>query len=281
MPAPPKLTDRPALVRARSRARSGDLFLHEIGADEIQSRLKDVNRTFTAAAIVTGHPAPWRARFPDAAIVPDEPTLALSPGAHDLVILGLSLHWSDDMVGQMIQARRALRPDGLLLGVTMGGRTLSELRAVLGEAEIAHSGGLSPRVAPMAEIRDLGALLQRAGLALPVADADLLDVSYADLHTLAHDLRAMGETNALADRLRRPTAPAIFRDAAGIYARSFPHRDDPARIRATYEFVYVSGWAPAETQPKPLRPGTAKARLADALGTPERPLRDDLPDREN
>lgn len=168
----PKLTDRTALEAHRARARRNPaLFLQEAAADDIKDRLAVVNRTFTAPAIVTTEPALWQSRIPGATCVPDAPVLQLEEGAHDLLIHALALHWADDPVGQLIQCRRALKPDGLFLGVAFGGQTLTELRAALGQAEIEVTGGLSPRVAPMADIRDLGALLQRAGLALPVADA--------------------------------------------------------------------------------------------------------------
>ena len=173
MSAPPPLTDRASLALHRRRAERQGMasFVHDLAADEIEERLAEVNRRFTEIAVVTGHPAVWRARFPQARIVPDDDLLDLTPGAHDLVIHALGLHWANDPVGQLVQARRALRPDGLLLCVSFGGQTLAELRAALAETEAALVGGLSPRVLPMGEIRDLGALLQRAGLALPVADS--------------------------------------------------------------------------------------------------------------
>jgi len=278
----PRLTDRTALARFRARVlRMAEpaLFLQEDVADEIQERLTEVNRTFTAPAVVTPFPALWRTRLPDATIVPDDGVLALQPGAHDLVIHALSLHWADDPVGQLVQCRRALKPDGLLIAALFGGRTLQELRAALAEAEVALTGGLSPRVAPMAEIRDLGALLQRAGLALPVADTSARTVSYpTPLHLMA-DLRAMGEGNALATRRRAIPPKALFAEAARIYSAGFGSPD--GRIPATFETVFLTGWAPDESQPKPLRPGSAAQRLADALGTDEQSLRDPAPPRRN
>ena len=165
-----------------------------------------------------------------------------------------------------------MRPDGLLLAAVLGGQSLHELRASLAEAEIAVTGGLSPRVAPMAELRDLGALLQRAGLALPVADSVELNVEYRDMWHLMHDLRAMGEGNALAARLRRPTRRAVFGRAAEIYAATYPN--ERGGICATFEIIILTGWAPDTNQPQPLRPGSATARLADALGTDETSLSD-------
>ncbi len=273
----PRLTDRAALTRNRARARAlkadaPALFLQEAAIEEVQHRLQMVNRTFTNCAVVTGFPALWQAAFPEARVVSDDEVLDLEVGAYDLVIHAMALHWANDPVGQLIQCRRALRPDGFFLGVGFGGQTLAELRAALAEAEVAVTGGLSPRVVPMAEIRDLGALLQRAGLALPVADNLALDVSYQTAFHLMRDLRAMGEANALQARLRHPTRPAVLRRAAEIYQEH--HADGDGRIHATYELVFLTGWAPDDSQPQPLRPGSATQRLAEALGTQETKLPD-------
>lgn len=271
---PPVLTDRAALGRNRARAARGGaqgaMFLHERAADEIKERLDEVNRRFTAPAVVTGFPDFWRDLLPGAVVVEDAPTLALEPEAHDLVIHAMALHWADDPVGQLVQCRRALRPDGLFLGALPGGRTLAGLRAALAEAEVALTGGLSPRVLPMADIRDLGALLQRAGFALPVADSTAVEAEYASAWHLMRDLRAMGEGNALAARRRLPARRALFEDAARRYAAHWPAPG--GRVRAGFETVFLTGWAPAPGQPQPLRPGSARHRLADALGTSERPL---------
>lgn len=273
MSAPP-LTDRAALSRNRARAlkQGAELFLHEEAVAEIEERLSEVNKTFTAPAVVTGFPGPWSESLPGARIVSDEETLALDPGAHDLVIHALSLHWANDPVGQLVQCRRALKPDGLFLGVLFGGRTLSELRTSLAEAETRLTGGLSARVLPMGEIRDLGALLQRAGFALPVADAAKKTVTYATAFHLIADLRAMGEGNALAVRPRRAAPRALFPEAARFYAEAFPAGEN--RVAATFEMIFLTGWAPDESQQKPLRPGSATARLAEALGATETPLGD-------
>ncbi|RJL06537.1 SAM-dependent methyltransferase [Paracoccus aestuarii] len=263
----PALTDRTALARQRDRAlRSGlvDLF-HQIAADEIHDRLTEVNRTFTDPALVTGFPDLWAARFPQARVIADDPVLDLQPGAHDLVIHALSLHWADDPVGQLIQCRRALRPDGLFLGVCFGNQTLAEARAALALAESEVTGGLSPRILPMAEIRDLGALLQRAGLALPVADALHQRASYRDLMHLGRDLRAMGEGNAMAARQRRPLRRAVLARAAQLLAQDSPDRDDPSRVAVSFDLVFLTGWAPSDSHPKPLRPGSAQKSLAEAL----------------
>ena len=267
---PPQITDRAALLRNRARATPDALFLQELAADEIQERLSEVNRTFNSIAIVTGFPAMWSARFPDATIVSDAETLDLAPKAHDLVIHAMCLHWANDPVGQLVQCRHALQPDGLLLCTFLGGQTLHELRASLGQAEALVTGGLSPRIAPMGEIRDLGGLLQRAGLALPVADSTSVTASYANAFHLMHDLRKMGENNALAARIKHPTRRNVLTEAASIYAENFTN--DEGRVDATFEFITLTGWAPDDSQPKPLRPGSAAARLADALGTQETPL---------
>lgn len=275
MTTPPRLTDRAALARNRTRARAAGnpaMFLHEDCVAEVQERLSLVNRRFTKPAIVTAFPEIWQDALPGATYVPDDEVLALQPGAHDLVVHAMALHWADDPVGQLVQCRRALRPDGLLLCLFPGGQTLHELRASLAEAETGLTGGLSPRVSPMAEIRDAGGLLQRAGFALPVADSFTRTASYRDALHLARDLRAMGEGNALADRHRRFAPRALFAATAATYARHFPLPED--RIRATFEIFVLTGWSPDASQPKPLRPGSAAARLAEALDTPEITLPD-------
>lgn len=260
----PALFDRAALLRHRARAaRSPALFLHETVADEIEDRLAEVNRSFTSPAVVTAWPELWSRRMPQARIVPDDETLDLAPATHDLVIHALSLHWAEDPVGQLVQCRRALKPDGLMIATLFGGETLSELRAALTAAETAVTGGLSPRVAPMGEIRDLGGLLQRAGLALPVADGTPLTVSYPTPFHLMHDLRAMGETNAVAARLRRPTGRAVLAEAARLYAET--HAQPDGRVPATFEVITLTGWAPSADQPQPKRRGSATHSLEEAL----------------
>ena len=268
----PTMTDTGALARRRARARDDALFLHEAAADEVKDRMAMVNKSFSDTALVTGFPDFWSAQFPDAEIVADADTLALTPDSQDAVIHAMSLHWANDPIGQLIQCRRALRPDGLLISASFGGQTLHELRACLGQAETAVTGGLSPRVAPMGELRDLGALLQRAGLALPVADALPLTVSDEHAWALMRDLRAMGETNALAQRLRHPTRRSVLEEAAALYQTHFADAD--GRVTATFELIFLTGWAPSADQPKPLRPGSAQQRLADALGTTETKLPD-------
>ncbi|MEX0368843.1 MAG: methyltransferase domain-containing protein [Ruegeria sp.] len=268
----PALFDRTTLAARRARAQDEALFLHRAAEDEVQDRLSMVKRGFTAPAVVTPFPQVWDGILPGATIVADDEVLALEPGAHDLVVHAMALHWANDPVGQLIQCRRALKSDGLLLAVCLGGETLHELRAVLGQAEVEVTGGLSPRVAPMGEIRDLGALLQRAGLALPVADNVALTAEYRDLIHLMLDLRAMAETNVLSSRLKHPTRRAVFDRASALYAQNYATSD--GKLRATFDLICLTGWSPDESQPKPLRPGSAQARLAEALGTNETKLSD-------
>lgn len=261
-------TDRDALIRQRHRAKAAEAdFAHAAAIDEVEYRLGLVNRAFTKPLLVTGHSALWSAAFPWFEAIEDDETLACSPQAHDLVLHAMSLHWANDIVGQLIQARNALQPDGLFVSCMFGGETLQELRKSLSEAEIQLTGGLSPRVSMAAEVRDLGQLMQRAGFALPVADKITLTASYESIFHLAHDLRRMGETNALALRKRNFEKKEMFRVADEIYKEHFS--DETGRIIATFELVFLTGWAPHESQQKPLRPGSATTRLADALKTDE------------
>ena len=275
MPIPPALFDADLLARRRARAArlGGADFLHEAVAAEVAERLREVNRTFRAPAVVGPRAALWAGiladeGLPAARAVPDAEVLDLVEGAHDLVVHALGLHWANDPVGQLVQARRALRPDGLMIAALFGGETLHELRRALAEAEVATTGGLSPRVAPMGEIRDLGGLLQRAGLAMPVADSRRFDVTYPTPVALMRELRTMGETNVMRDRERRPMTRAMLAETLARYDARFGLAD--GRVPATFDVIFLTGWAPAEDQPKPLRPGSAAARLADALGAEER-----------
>lgn len=268
------LTDRTALALHRRRADpNSGLFLHSAARGEIDDRLALVNKTFNAVAVVTPFPDIWQGFAAGQRVVHDDEVLDLAPGSCDLVIHALALHWANDPVGQLIQCRRALRPDGLMICAALGGQTLAELRAALAEAETRLTGGLSPRVAPMGEIRDLGALLQRTGFALPVADAQTLKVSYESPLHLMRDLRAMGETNALGTRARRFTRRDVIMQAAAIYAANYA---EDGRCPATFETIYLTGWAPDPSQQQPLRPGSASHRLAQALGTKETALDEKL-----
>lgn len=257
----PQMTDRPQLLRNRQRATA--LFLQEIVVSEVHERLVQVNRTFTAPMVVSAFPELW----PEFPTVPDDEVLNLTQGAQDLVVHALTLHWANDPVGQLVQCRRALKPDGWFMALLFAGQTLHELRACLAQAEAEVTGGLSPRVLPMAEIRDLGGLLQRAGFALPVADSFATQVRYRDAFHLMQDLRAMGEGNAMAARLRKATRRAVFARAAELYQQTYGGVD--GKIPATFEIVVLTGWAPADNQPKPLRPGSAAKRLSDVLSVSE------------
>lgn len=264
---PQTLFDETALSLHRRRASVADVgqwFLHDRAVGQVQERLADVNRRFTKPAVIGPRASQWAETLSlDARCVADDPVLQLEPGAHDLVIHAMALHWSNDPVGQLIQMRRALRPDGLMIAVLFAGETLSELRLALSVAETEVRGGIGPRIAPMADLRALGGLLQRAGFALPVADVDSATVSYLDPLALMRELRAMGETNAMTARDRRILPRAVLERVDALYPRT------NGRIEATFDIAFLTGWAPAESQPKPLHPGSAKMRLADALGVSE------------
>ena len=274
----------PSLVAQRRRraARAFDPkagFLLDIAAEEMAFRLMAVERRFEQAvelfggtgavaraaqatgkiggmtrADVAGDPDTLAADFEDVPIEADSANLVLAP---------LGLHLVNDLPGSLIRIRRALKPDGLFLAAIPATGTLTELNDVLLETETRLSGGASPRVAPFGDVRSIGALLQRAGFALPVADVETYTVRYDSLFGLMKDLRAFGMTNALTNRSRRPVSRAFFLEAANLYAER--HADPDGRIRATFEIVYLSGWAPHESQPRPLKPGSATVRLADAL----------------
>jgi len=203
-------------------------------------------------------------------LVADDERLPFAPESLNLIVSLLSLHWTNDLVGALIQIRRALKPDGLFLGAFLGGATLGELRQSLLAAEVEVTGGAGPRVSPFADGLDGAGLLQRAGFALPVADVDRLTVLYPHPLKLMAELRAMGETNVLTDRPRRPLSRAVLARMCEIYTERFGRPD--GRIPATFEIVSLTGWAPHASQPQPLKPGSAKMRLADALGVTEHRL---------
>lgn len=295
MPINPTIFDRQLLRtrRARARARGPATFLIDRVADDLAERLSAVLRTFDVAVdLGTPTDAVRRALAdygkittlvaaePDAAaldnafprVVADEEALPFADMSLDLVVSALALQFVNDLPGALIQIRRALKPDGLFLAALIGGDSLSELREAFAQAESEIEGGLSPRVAPFADLRDLGGLLQRAGFALPVADSDRLTVRYDSAFALMRDLRAMGATNALTERRRKPLRRATLLRMAEIYAERFA--DNDGRVRATFEIAWLSGWAPHESQQKPLKPGSAAQRLADALGTKEVPTGD-------
>lgn len=278
MTAAPHLFDHALLKRRLARIRSDTDFLLARAADDLAERLAPVLRQFPAVADIG---TPGRA-FRDVLqrVRPNSRITALSllESEHevldsmlkgqDLIVSGLALQHANDLPGALIQIRRALAADGLFLGCLLGGTTLTELRQALTEAESEVTGGVSPRVFPFADVRDMGGLLQRAGFAVPVADSETVTVRYPDMFGLMADLRAMGGTNVLLARSRRFTPRAVFLRAAEIYRQRFA--DPDGKLRATFEMIWLSGWAPHESQQKPLKPGSAQARLADALGVVER-----------
>jgi SAM-dependent methyltransferase len=277
---------RRRLARAHRRAAPGaDFLLNHVVAD-LAERLAGVERRFDIAVAFAGQtsrltealaqtgkvggvfriePVAGAFSAAQAGAVADEEALPLGPASIDLFVSTLALQWTNDLPGALLQIRQALKPDGLFLAAMTGGQTLSELREVFYAAEAEISGGTSPRVLPAADLRDLGALLQRAGFALPVADRDLLTVRYDNAFRLFRDLQAMGATNVLAERDRRPARRRLFMRAAEIYAERFS--DPDGRLRASFEIVSLSGWAPHESQQQPSRRGSGKISLAQALGS--------------
>jgi SAM-dependent methyltransferase len=287
MSSGPTIFDRRLLRARQQRARTHGIetFLIDRVADELGERLSAVLRSFERAVdlgtpsdavrrvlaasgkVETIVSAGSAAAGPELSVAADEEALPFADGSLDLVVSALSLQFVNDLPGTLIQIRRALKADGLLLAVLIGGDSLLELREAFAEAESEIEGGVSPRVAPFADVRELGALLQRAGFALPVVDSDRLTVRYETVFALMHDLRRMGATNVLRERRRRPLRRATLAKMTEIYARRFADAD--GRLRATFEIAWLSGWAPHESQQKPLKPGSATRRLADALGAKE------------
>jgi len=270
--AAPVLFDRALLASRQRRAlRAPETFLLARVAEDLLDRLVAVNRSFADVADIwtpgTGllpHLAgrvarPVHLAAPESA---DE-ELRLAPQSLDLALSALAFQFVNDLPGLLAQIRRALRPDGLLLAAMIGGDTLTELRQSFAAAEAECEGGVSPRVAPFADLRDIGALLQRAGFALPVTDVDRITVRYGSAFGLMQDLRRMGATNALVERRRTPTRRATLLRMAEIYAERFA--DPDGRIRATFDVIWLSGWAPHESQQKPLKPGSARASLEAAV----------------
>lgn len=288
--------DQPLIAANRRRAAvAGDpkaAFLLDIAAQELADRLAVVERRFDEAvelhgatgaaarlAAATGRVGHLTRVETDALFagsgerIVEAPleTLPLAPASVNLVLSPLALHVTNDTPGVFVQVRRALKPDGLFLAAIPGSGTLQELRDVLLSTEIEMTGGASPRVIPFPDVRDVGGLLQRAGFALPVIDAENYTVRYDSLFPLMRDLRAMGMANPLSARSRKPLTRSFFLRAAEIYAERYS--DPDGRVRATFSIIYASGWTPHESQQKPLKPGSAKARLADALKVEERPLK--------
>lgn len=298
----PIVFDRKAVRAHRERAArhfADHDFLFREAAERLVERLDDINRTFPRVLDMgarTGLLAPLiaqrkgvemlvhsdlscammraaRARACDggadrAVVVADEEYLPFAEGSFDLVVSCLSLHWTNDLPGALIQARRALKPDGLFLVTLLGGETLIELRQALLDAELAETGGAGPRVSPFADLRDAAALLQRAGFALPVADSDTITVEYENALDLMRDLRGMGESNAVVERRKDFSRRSTILRAAAIYEDRFG-KESTGRMPATFQMLTLTAWAPAANQPKPLRPGTATTRLAQALDAVE------------
>jgi SAM-dependent methyltransferase len=287
--------DRRLVQRHRDRAAArldGHDFLFREVAERLADRLDDVTRKFPlaldlgcrggeiAAALrgrgaietlvqcdLSAAMARRAAANGNPTLAADEEALPFAPESFDLVISGLSLHWVNDLPGCLLQVRQCLKPDGLFLAAMLGGDTLYELRQSLMEAELAEDGGVSPRVSPFADLRDAGGLLQRAGFALPVIDGDRVTVSYTDVLKLMHDLRGMGEANAVRARAGTAMHPALAARTDEIYRRGFG--DGEGRLPATFQIIYLTAWAPAAGQQRALAPGSARSRLADALGTVE------------
>lgn len=288
----PAIFDRYLLAARRRRAAAlgPATFLIERVADDLAERLSAVRRSFERAidlgtptdalrralmraekigTLMAVNPTADRLDKSFGRVLADEEALPFADGSLDLVVSALALQFVNDLPGTLAQIKRALKPDGLLLAALIGGDTLTELRQAFAAAETEAEGGLSPRVAPFADLRELGALLQRAGFALPVIDSDRITVRYASALTLMHDLRRMGAANALIERRRTPLRRATLTRMVEIYRERFADAD--GRVRATFEIIWLSGWAPHASQQQPLKPGSAKRRLADALGTKEIP----------
>ena len=295
----PDIFDRTLIRRRRDRA-SVDLGRHDFLFREVSNRLtdrlQDIQRNFPIALDLGCHTSTlpgdsgveWLVQSDVslcmtqcaattalgvqaalAAVVADEEALPFADDSFDLILSNLSLHWVNDLPGALAQIQRALKPDGLFLAAILGGDTLVELRDCLLTAESEVLGGASPRVSPMVALGDAAGLLQRAGFALPVADSDKINVTYENIFRLMADLRGMGETNAVHERLQRFTPRSVFMRAAALYQARYSGPD--GRINATFEVIYLHGWAPHDSQQKPLRPGSAEQRLADALDAEERP----------
>jgi SAM-dependent methyltransferase len=262
------------LARRRARALDGDRFLDRTAAEGLADRLSAVTRSFARGLLIGDDVPAELARFAATWICADfdAQEALLAEGPFDLAVSLYSLQWINDLPGALVQIRRLLKPDGLFVGALLGGNTLHELRDAFAHGESATRGGISPRVAPFADVRDLGGLLQRAGFALPVTDVERLCVRYGGFPGLARDLRAHGFTNVMAQRSRLALRRDTLEELLAHYA--IHHADPDGKLRASFDTLYLTGWAPHESQQKPLQPGSAKMRLADALRTGERPLRE-------
>ena len=275
MSAPrPLLFDVHAVKAARRRATriGSERFLEAAALEGLADRLSPVARRFThglwIGEALPGAIRPFANHWSLAEFRSEE-ILDAGEAQFDLALSLYTLQSLNDLPGALIQIRRALKPDGLFLAALFGGATLQELRECFAIAESEIKGGISPRIAPFGDVRDMGSLLQRAGFALPVSDVERLSARYADLGALVRDLRAHGQTNALAARPKHFLSRRVFEALQACYAAR--HRRDN-KLTATFETVFLTGWSPHESQQKPLKPGSAKTRLSDALGTIERKL---------
>ncbi len=291
VPAKARIFDRQLLRTRRDRAAARfanhDFLIAEI-AERLLDRLDDVTHRFPLAldlgcrsglltelragrggieTILQADLSPTmlhQARRNGPALVADEEWLPIKPEAIDLILSNLNLHWVNDLPGALLQIRQALKPDGLFLGAMFGGRTLQELRDCLMRAELAETGGVSPRISPFAEVSDAAALMQRAGFALPVVDSETITVTYGDIMKLLADLRGMGEANLVVDRLHQPTRRNVIAHAAALYARDYTNAE--GRLTATFQVLFLTGWSPHDSQQKPLRPGSGETNLNDVFG---------------
>ena len=284
------LFDRRLLQKRRARARRGDWgrhgFLFDEVADRLSDRLLDITQTYDLALDLGGRSGALgrhlisigrvktvitsdlgeemlKAGRGDLLVAADEEFLPFKAEVFDLVGSNLSLHWTNDLPGALIQIRRSLKPDGLFIGSLFGIETLNELKTSLVEAELEISAGMSPRISPFTDVRDAGSLLQRAGFALPVTDVDVITLKYQNAFALMHELRGMGEANALIERQKTMTGRAVLMRAAEIYQQKFA--DEEGLIPATFQIIYLTGWAPHESQQQPLRPGAGQTNLKDIL----------------
>jgi NADH dehydrogenase [ubiquinone] 1 alpha subcomplex assembly factor 5 len=290
--ASPVVFDRNLLRRRRDRAARNiadfDFILREV-AGQLVDRLDVIKKEFplvvdlggghgalsallreragTQHVISTDISFPMAVQSPVAAVVADEEFLPFKSGSLDAIVSNLALHWTNDLPGALIQSRNALKADGLFMAAVLGGESLKELRDALMTAELNITDGASPRVSPFIDLRDMGALMQRAGFALPVVDGDIITVDYSSPLKLMQDLRGMGASNATLGRLMKPTRRGVIMEAARVYHDKYAGKD--GRVPATFQIIYAIGWSPHDSQQKPMKPGTAKVKLADALDTVE------------
>ena len=243
-------------------------FLELSTIKQARARIDEVNRKFKRPLIIGGKAGYWARELDmrEACLIEDNEFLRLEERSYDLIIHALSLHWYNDLIGQLIQIRKALVPDGLMLAFLFGGETLKELRSAFRQAEILNENGMSPRVAPMAEPEELGNLLSRSGLNLNVVDKNNFEVLYDDPIKLFYDLRGMGETNIMLERRRNMLRRKTFFSVLDIYSKKFSSKKDKKRVEATFEIMCLTGWAYSSNQQKPLAPGSATNHLSEILG---------------